>query len=216
MQLYRDLYWGLQNTCPKADSSEVADQFCQAIGDAMKTKDLFSVHHKILRLSQLVSQPLIDPMYVSLFEKLNSDVEALVKAPLKVNTVEWLPSIPWHGNTNQYHQWMAGFFTLKPLSSLIDGRNAWTKIFDALKWTLLLNGLAFILSIVLGMIIGLWSGTHDGSLLERILNIKLFALFALPSFWLATLLIYFFSSGEWFSILPSGGLGSYDTTRHFF
>lgn len=129
---------------------------------------------------------------------------------------KWLPVFYWHGTHNQYHQWMGGFITFKPLTSLIDGRNAWSKIFDALSWTLLLNGLAFILAIVLGVLIGLWSGRHDGLKKERVVNIILFTLFALPSFWLATLFIYFLSSGEWLSIFPAGGLGPYHSASNVF
>ncbi|MGB3079490.1 MAG: ABC transporter permease, partial [Saprospiraceae bacterium] len=121
----------------------------------------------------------------------------------------WLPLIEWNGTHNQYHQWMSGLLSQRPLTSLVDGLNAWTKIFDALKWTLLLNGLAFLLAILLGVGIGIWSGAHDGMPLERIINWILFALFALPSFWLGTLFIYSLTSGEWLSIFPSGGLGSY-------
>jgi len=80
----------------------------------------------------------------------------------------------------------------------------------------LLNGFSFLLAIFLGILIGVWSGTHEGSFLERLISLKLFALFALPSFWLATLFIYFFSSGEWFSIFPAGGLGPYQTAGGFF
>jgi peptide/nickel transport system permease protein len=81
---------------------------------------------------------------------------------------------------------------------------------------LLLNGLAFILAIVIGVMIGIWSGTHDGQTVEKIGNTILFGLFALPSFWLATLLIFFLSSGEWLSIFPAGGLGPYHAAEHVF
>ena len=44
----------------------------------------------------------------------------------------------------------------------------------------------------------------------------MFAFFALPSFWLATLFIYFLSSGEWLSIFPAGGLGPYHSAGNLF
>ncbi|MBK9106273.1 MAG: ABC transporter permease [Saprospiraceae bacterium] len=215
-QLYHTLLSGLEFACPRADTSVVADQFCLAMHETLHTHDLFTAHHNILRLQTLVAaNENNDPAYANLVTRLNTDVEQLINTKKDLASSEWLPSMYWHGTNNQYHQWMSGFISFAPLTSLIDGRDAWGKIFDALKWTLLLNGLAFVLAILLGVAIGVWSGTHDGSKIERLINLKLFALYALPSFWLATLFIYFLSSGEWLSILPAGGLGSYQGGGHF-
>jgi len=210
IQLYHTLTTGLEFACPRADTSVVADQFCLAMHETLRTHDLFTAHHTIIRLQTLTQEnKIIDPVYATLITQLNTDIEHLIKSGNQIAPTEWLPNITWHGTHNQYHQWISGFISFAPLTSLIDGRDAWGKILDALKWTLLLNGLAFVLAILLGVAIGVWSGTHDGSKIERLINLKLFALYALPSFWLATLFIYFLSSGEWLSILPAGGLGSY-------
>ncbi len=217
MHLYRQLISGLQYACPKADTSDIANQFCLSIHGILNNHDLFSAHHTILRLHALTGPDESgNTEYNIIIHNLNAGIDQLVKGPKKLSTSEWLPSIYWHGGQNQYHQWLTGFLTFKPVTSLIDGRNAWAKIVDALKWTLLLNGIAFIFAIVLGMWIGMWSGIHDGSIIERWINIKLFALFALPSFWLATLFIYFLSSGEWLTIFPAGGLGPYHTAGNIF
>ena len=128
----------------------------------------------------------------------------------------FIPAFRWHGAQNQYHQWMKGLLAQRPVTSLIDGRDAWAKIRDALKWTLMLNGFAFLLSLGLGIMIGIWSAGKNGRAGEKVINWFLFALFALPSFWLGTLLIYFFASGEWISIFPAGGLGSYQMTENIF
>jgi peptide/nickel transport system permease protein len=217
IQLYKDLISGLGYACPRADTQVVADQFCQHLGEILREGDLFTVHHSILRLQTTSGDmAVVDSMYIKSIAVLNSDIETLIKSPHRVSAIAWLPVLRWHGIHNQYHQWMAGFIMFKPLTSLVDGRNAWTKILEALKWTLVLNGFAFMLSIALGIGIGIWSGTHDGHWLERILQIKLFALFALPSFWLATLFIYFFSSGEWIAFFPAGGLGPYHAAGNIF
>jgi ABC-type dipeptide/oligopeptide/nickel transport system permease component len=54
----------------------------------------------------------------------------------------------------------------------------------------------------------------EGRIGEQLLSLLLFAIFAIPSFWLATLILLF-SSGEWLTLLPSGGLGSYHTASGF-
>ncbi len=210
MIFYHDLRNGLAFVCPETASSRIADQCCQGISEIMGQKDLFSVHHRFIKLqNEIENDSLLTNQYVNLMAVYKEDIEALIKPSNGLSIAMWFPSFYWYGTDNQYHQWITGLISFEPLTSLIDGRNAWTKIFEALKWTLLLNGWAFMLAIVLGMAIGLWAGTHDGERLEKLINVFLFALFALPSFWLATLLIYFLSSGEWFSTFPSGGLGPY-------
>lgn len=215
--LYHHLQSGLGYACPIADESPSADQLCTTINAILNTHDLFTAHHTILRNHSLIAKDSsATAATLSILDTLNKDVELLVSSTIKPKIAEWLPKFYWYGTHNQYHQWMGGFITFRPLTSLIDGRNAWSKIFDALTWTLLLNGLAFILAITLGVVIGLWSGTHDGFKKERVVSIILFTLFALPSFWLATLFIYFLSSGEWLSIFPAGGLGPYHSESNLF
>lgn len=210
IELYHNLQSGLAYACPMAAANPAADELCKTTSELLQVTDLFSAHHTILRTYDLMSKDSsVTPMMFSILDTLNKNIELLARSTGRPKIAEWLPVFYWHGSHNQYHQWMGGFITFTPLTSLIDGRNAWSKIFDALSWTLLLNGLAFILAIVLGVLIGLWSGTHDGLKKERVVNIILFTLFALPSFWLATLFIYFLSSGEWLSIFPAGGLGPY-------
>jgi len=210
IRLYKDLLSGLNYACTKADTSTTGNLFCLEIHKMVVMHDLFPIHHSIIRLqSHIIEHQPSDSTYSKIISNLKEDIEKLVNSPKKLNASSWLPSFRWHGTQNQYHQWMAGFITFKPLTSLIDGRNAWSKILDALKWTLLLNGLAFVLAMFLGILIGIWSGTHEGYALERMINVLLFALFALPSFWLATLFIYFLSTGQWFTLFPSGGLGPY-------
>jgi peptide/nickel transport system permease protein len=213
-QLLTTLNSGLVYSCPQADTSDVSDRICREINRCMATKSLFDIHHQVIKLRQELEGKQLAPQHIAFVDLLNKQVENLVAQQRRLHTSEWLPIVRWNGTANQYHHWMAGLITFKPLTSLIDGRNAWSKITEALTWTLLVNGLAFILAIALGMAIGIWSGTHDGTWMERIIHITLFALFALPSFWLATILIYFFSSGEWLSVFPSGGLGNYDTAAN--
>lgn len=210
LQLYKDLHAGMAYSCLRGDTSASGKLICQEFHAMLSMPDLFNLHHSILRMQNAIAlnaDP--DSTYTRIISTINQDIESLLNSPKEVASSEWLPSLRWHGTHNQYHQWMSGFITFQPLTSLIDGRNAWTKILVALKWTILLNGFAFLLAMVLGLLIGIWSGTHDGYTSERIMNVVLFALFALPSFWLATLFIYFLSTGEWLTIFPSSGLGAY-------
>ena len=211
-QLYNELHSGLLSACSNNDQGQTTQQLCQTYDRSLKTHDLKLIHKNILSLKSTLETN--DSINRESIQKLSSILLLCEKAmtpPRRHDMKNIFPQFTWHGTQNQYHQWMRGLVSQKPLTSLIDGLNAWSKIYDALKWTLILNGLAFLLAIILGVGIGIWSGRHDGKPNERILNWILFALFALPSFWLGTLFIYFLASGEWLSIFPAGGLGPYQS-----
>ncbi|RPH80259.1 MAG: hypothetical protein EHM77_05155, partial [Planctomycetaceae bacterium] len=126
MQMHRDLLSGLAYACPRANTSEIADQCCQGFSTALNTHDLFSVHHSIIRLHTLNAKSgHTDIVLGDLLNKLHQDIEQLISEPKRLAATAWLPSIYWHGKQNQYHRWMAGFITLQPVTSLIDGRDAW-------------------------------------------------------------------------------------------
>ena len=207
LRLHHDLRAALSHVCPQSDTSAIADQWCAEIGALLNTENLFTVHHGIIRLRD--AEHADDPSWTILSQQLQKDIDVLVGTSASWTTWDLLPAFRWHGTHNQYHRWLIDFITFKPVTSLIDGRNAWLKILEALKWTLLLNGLAFVLAICLGMWIGIWSAKHDGQQGEKVVTTMLFAWFAIPGFWLATLLIYFLASGEWLTLFPAGGLGPY-------
>ncbi|MEP6794806.1 MAG: ABC transporter permease [Saprospiraceae bacterium] len=208
--LHDQLKSGLQIYCTNSNSIPFYNVLCQNFNNALKTNDLQLLQKNMLSVKDVLLKDTISNPEIT--DQLSGILTLCGKLLQKENSelvTTWLPLIEWNGTHNQYHQWMSGLISQRPLTSLVDGLNAWTKIYDALKWTLLLNGIAFLLAIILGVRIGIWSGAHDGRPIERIVNWILFALFALPSFWLGTLFIYSLTSGEWLSIFPSGGLGSY-------
>ncbi len=213
-QLHDELYAGLLSSCGNTDHMPMADHLCQTFDRVIKTHDLNLVQKNIIALKdslQIISSS--DQKTINQLSSILISCEKLLIPSTTLASKSWFPLFKWHGSRNQYHQWMSGLLSQKPLTSLVDGLNAWSKIYDALKWTLLLNGLAFLMAILMGVGIGIWSGTNDGRPIERIINWILFALFALPSFWLGTLFIYFLASGEWLSIFPAGGLGPYQSAK---
>ncbi len=212
LQLYNQLHAGIQYSCETGDLKHFNDLLCQTLNSAIKTHDLNLVNKNILALKDtLVNAPTYDRDAVNQLTEILSSCDNLLIPSKSFAAKGWFPAFKWHGTRNQYHQWLTGLLLQRPLTSLADGLNAWSKIFGALKWTLLLNGMAFLLAMFLGVGIGIWSGTHHGKSLELILNWILFGLFALPSFWLGTLFIFFLTSGEWLSIFPAGGLGPYES-----
>ncbi len=212
LQLYNQLHSSIQYSCENGNLKHFNDLLCQALNRAIKTHDLNLVNKNILALKDtLLNASPVDRDAINQLTEILSSCDNLLIPSKSFLANGWFPVYKWHGTRNQYHQWLTGLLFQKPLTSLADGLNAWSKIYTALKWTLLLNGMAFLLAMFLGVGIGIWSGTHHGKSLELILNWILFGLFALPSFWLGTLFIFFLTSGEWLSIFPAGGLGPYES-----
>ncbi|HZV71216.1 MAG TPA: ABC transporter permease [Saprospiraceae bacterium] len=210
LHLRQQLKAGLNTFCVNNNSIHSKDFLCQQFNSALKTEDLNVLRKNMVELKgTLIKDSTFNRESINQFSAIVLICDTLLLKKSTAMTSSLFPLIEWNGTHSQYHQWMSGLLSQRPLTSLVDGLNAWGKIYDALKWTLLLNGLAFLLAILLGVGIGIWSGTHDGHPAERILNWILFALFALPSFWLGTLFIYALTSGEWLSLFPSGGLGPY-------
>ncbi|MGU3574514.1 ABC transporter permease [Brucellaceae bacterium C25G] len=99
------------------------------------------------------------------------------------------------------------------LNSLAHGNLGWSVAFsrpildiilERLPNTLLLMGASTALSFFIGSLLGIFAGAKPGSFRDRFLSAASLALYAVPGFWLALVLIIYFSiSLRWF---PSGGV----------
>lgn len=90
----------------------------------------------------------------------------------------------------------------QPVSSLIVSR---------LGPTLLLMGASTIISIVLGLWLGIHSGWRHGSLLDRLSSGISLTMWSVPTFWLGLILLVLFASGGIGGIpalLPAGGMST--------
>ncbi|HNI45181.1 MAG TPA: ABC transporter permease, partial [Chitinophagales bacterium] len=78
-------------------------------------------------------------------------------------------------------------------------------IWDAVRWTLLINVVSLTISYLLSIVLGVWSAVRKGTLSDQISTALLFVLYSLPSFWVATILIVFFTSPEYgMNFFPPG------------
>lgn len=119
----------------------------------------------------------------------------------------YIPTLSWHGIDNRYHVWLLSMLRGDFGVSLLDGRPVGNKLWDALRWTLLLNLIVLVLSFGLAVPLGVWTAQYAGTRKDELTTLALFLLYSLPVFWVATLLQVFFTTPEygmnWF---PVGGL----------
>jgi len=87
-----------------------------------------------------------------------------------------------------------------------DRRPVTEKIRERIPITVLLNVLSLILILMVAIPIGVLSAVHQNSLFDRLTSVFVFVGFAVPTFWLALLLMIFF--GIHLGWLPISGLRS--------
>jgi len=87
-----------------------------------------------------------------------------------------------------------------------DKRAVWEKIKERVLITIILNVLSMVLIFAIAIPIGISSATHQYSLYDKVTTIIVFIGFAIPTFWLALLLMILF--GVYLDWLPVSGLKS--------
>ena len=108
----------------------------------------------------------------------------------------------------QYIKWLGRVVRLDLGTSLVDGRPVVEKILERIPVTLTINLLALGLILFLSIPLGIKAASKPGSLFDKTTTIGVFIGFALPSFWVALLLMQLFSIKlGW---LPISGIKSLD------
>jgi peptide/nickel transport system permease protein len=95
----------------------------------------------------------------------------------------------------QWASWLRRMITLDFDRSLITGRPVIDTIAERLPPTLLLAGLAFLLTYLLAIPLGVLSAARQGTAVDRVATVSLFALYSLPNFWVAIMLMLFLGGG---------------------
>ncbi|HSN68105.1 MAG TPA: ABC transporter permease [Thermoanaerobaculia bacterium] len=103
----------------------------------------------------------------------------------------------------QFASWAASAARLDFGESIFHRRSVAELIGEKLPQTILLNGLALLLAILIGVPVGVASAVRPGSLFDRASATTLFLLYSLPTFWTALMLIEIF--GVRLQLLPLFG-----------
>ncbi len=106
----------------------------------------------------------------------------------------------------QYIMWLKSMLSLNFGVSLVDGVSVMSKIAERLPITIGINAAVLVLSFIISIPIGVSSAINKDSLLDKFFTFFVFSGYAMPSFWLALLLMILF--GVKLDILPISGLHS--------
>ncbi|MGI5862239.1 MAG: ABC transporter permease [Myxococcales bacterium] len=108
----------------------------------------------------------------------------------------------------RYARWLGRVLTFDFGVSTYDHRRVADKLAEALPNTLLLSSLALFFAYLFAVPIGVFSAVRRGRLADKLLTAGLFVLYALPSFWVAIVLVLFLGGGRYLDLFPIQGLGS--------
>lgn len=108
----------------------------------------------------------------------------------------------------QYFHWLERIIHFDFGESLRDHRSIGEKMKERLPVTLLLSFLALVVSYCVSIPVGLISALKVASKLDRTITVILFALYSLPSFWVAIILIKLFCGVGLLEVFPLQGLTS--------
>lgn len=108
----------------------------------------------------------------------------------------------------QFGRWVWRVVRLDFGASLLDERPVLAKIGEALPLTILLNILSLLATYLLAIPLGIWTAVRAGEWPDRVSGVLLYILYALPSFWVASLLLTFFAVGDYYQWFPLLGAWS--------
>ena len=138
---------------------------------------------------------------------IESITQLLTEIPLDGASNNWhVPSLRWHGFDNQYHSWITSFITGNYGTSILDAQPVYVKIWSAVKWTALLVLMSLLFSLFISIPLSVLSAYYANTRLDRWISGLSLAIYSIPVFWMATLLIVYFTTdtySKWLDIFPS-------------
>lgn len=117
--------------------------------------------------------------------------------------------LSWTGKNSVYYlKWLGNICRLDFGYSTKDKRSVMTRIKETLPITLALNIITIFIVYFVSIPLGIWSAIRRTSIWDKVVMVKLFILYSLPTFWVATLLLTFFAGGEYLDWFPLMGYES--------
>lgn len=188
------------------------------------------IHSSLTDMKKVVSQnQVLQPAMAAI-----SNVEKAYSA-LQANKTTWknyIPAIHWNGTKCQYHRWLFGdapwfaestdetlskgfirgdfgtsYFAKRPVSSMI---------WDSIGYTMTISFIAIIITYIISIPLGVYSAVNKDTTSDSVITTSLFILYSLPSFWIATLAIFFLCGGDYLDIFPPTGVADVDPEDPFF
>jgi peptide/nickel transport system permease protein len=125
---------------------------------------------------------------------------------------DFIPAVTFHPD-NQFHRWLFGSNENPGIihgdlgRSWITGQRVSSIIGPRLLWSVLLTFFSVLLAYLISIPAGIKAATKPELISVKFSNKIFIILHSLPSFWIATLLMFLLCNPTMFNILPSSGVG---------
>ena len=119
---------------------------------------------------------------------------------------KYIPIIHFYGFDNQFQHYMSNVFKGDFGISYSKNIPVATILARALPITLLLNGLAILLVFAISIPLGRSLATSKSNVFSRLASALLFLFYAMPVFWVGSILIIFLGGGDFLHLFPVSGL----------
>jgi len=187
--------------------------------------EIVKVLSRIENVDELKELKLLGGQLKGLLRESNSIDPQLLQISTMISDLNYdpswvLPKISWHGRSNRFHMWLSNGLQYGGGVSLTDGSPASAKVYRAMKWTFALSLITLIVIALGSLILSLFQVHIRDSFLDRLITAKLYAFYTMPLFWIASIMVVFFTTAEygaWTNIFPSVGIKrSYGGDTSFF
>jgi peptide/nickel transport system permease protein len=108
----------------------------------------------------------------------------------------------------QFYLWLKRLVTLDFGTSYRDHRPVLEKIGDALPITLTLNIITILVIYIISIPVGAYAALRPNGWMDRISTLLFMALYSLPTFWIAMMLIVSLAGGDYLNLFPVIGFMS--------
>ena len=181
-----DLYKSFLGLNPKIMETDLADDLKSQANNITQIHDFEAFHQLVVEIQKSISLEEWNQL-VQKFEQYSQSAHLWRK---------WIPSIYYHGTQNNFHTLWMNMLTLEFGKSTRDGRLVVQKV----KAAFFLTSFLLILSVLAVFPMGIWLGKKIFQLESKLLKVmeSILLFFAsIPAFWLATLLLIFFTTPEY-------------------
>ncbi|MEZ4774022.1 MAG: ABC transporter permease [Bacteroidia bacterium] len=123
------------------------------------------------------------------------------------NSQHWksyLPKIIWHGTANRYHRWLSDIVLMGDFGiSWTHDRPVSERIGSLFFYSFLFTVISVFFAYGIGIPLGIWAAMYRNQWFDRLSGIFVFALDAMPGFWVASMLLIFFANADGLDWFPS-------------
>ena len=196
------------------DKNKITEQY-NALEISLKT--LLEEHKiNIIDTNILILENLI--LNNTCFSHLKNNIENIKegKENLELQSQKWktyIPTIKFYSSSNQYHLWLFGngkdrfgIFRGDFGVSYNDGQEITNKIWDRIGISFTLSIISILIAYLVSIPIGIFSAYKKDSFADRSISLMLFILYSLPSFFIGTLLLLWFSNTNNLYWFPEAGI----------